>query len=63
MPLEFGLQIPRFTWPGGPAETRDRLAERGRRRRGARASRSIWVMDHFLQIPPVGPHWEDMLES
>jgi F420-dependent oxidoreductase-like protein len=24
---------------------------------------SIWVMDHFLQIPSVGPHWEDMLDS
>jgi F420-dependent oxidoreductase-like protein len=23
----------------------------------------LWVMDHFLQIPQVGPHWEDMLES
>jgi F420-dependent oxidoreductase-like protein len=21
------------------------------------------VMDHFLQIPPVGRHWEDMLDS
>jgi F420-dependent oxidoreductase-like protein len=20
-------------------------------------------MDHFLQIPPVGPHWEEMLDS
>ena len=27
MPLEFGLQMPRFTFPGGPAETRHRLTD------------------------------------
>ena len=24
---------------------------------------SLWVMDHFLQIPQIGREWEDMLES
>jgi F420-dependent oxidoreductase-like protein len=24
---------------------------------------SLWVMDHFVQIPQVGREWEDMLES
>ena len=24
---------------------------------------SLWVMDHFLQIPQVGREWQDMLES
>ena len=62
MPLEFGLQIPRFTWPGGPGETRERLTEIAAAAEEA-GFRSIWVMDHFLQIPPVGPHWEDMLDS
>ena len=62
VPLEFGLQIPRFTWPGGPAETRDRLAEVAAAAEDAGFT-SVWVMDHFLQIPPVGPHWEDMLDS
>ena len=62
MPLEFGLQIPRFTWPGGPAETRARLTEVAAAAEDAGFT-SIWVMDHFLQIPYVGPHWEDMLES
>jgi F420-dependent oxidoreductase-like protein len=62
MPLEFGLQMPRFIFPGGPAETRDRLSELAVTAEGAGFT-SIWVMDHFLQIPPVGPHWEDMLES
>jgi F420-dependent oxidoreductase-like protein len=62
VPLEFGLQMPRFTFPGGPAETRDRLSELAVAAEGAGFT-SIWVMDHFLQIPQVGPHWEDMLES
>jgi F420-dependent oxidoreductase-like protein len=62
VPLEFGLQIPRFTWPGGPAETRPRLTEIAAAAEDA-GFRSIWVMDHVLQIPPVGPHWEDMLDS
>ena len=62
MPLEFGLQMPRFTFPGGPAETRHRLTELAAGAEDAGFS-SLWVMDHFLQIPQVGPHWEDMLES
>jgi F420-dependent oxidoreductase-like protein len=62
MSLEFGLQIPRFTFPGGPAETRARLTDIVAVAEDAGFS-GLWVMDHFLQIPPVGPHWEDMLES
>jgi F420-dependent oxidoreductase-like protein len=62
MTLEFGLQIPRFTWPGGPGETRTRLSEIAAAAEDAGFT-SIWVMDHFLQIPPVGPHWEEMLDS
>ena len=62
MPLEFALQIPRFTWPGGPAELGPRLATIARSAEDAGFS-SIWVMDHFLQIPQVGREWEDMLDS
>ena len=62
MPLEFGLQMPRFTFPGGPAETRHRLTDLAAGAEDAGFT-SLWVMDHFLQIPQVGPHWEDMLES
>jgi F420-dependent oxidoreductase-like protein len=62
MPLEFGLQMPRFTFPGGPAETRLRLTELAAAAEDAGFT-SLWVMDHFLQIPQVGRHWEDMLES
>ena len=62
MPLRFELQIPSFTWPGGPAEIADRL----RRIVGTAEDvgfSGIWVMDHFRQIPTNGPAWHDMLES
>jgi len=62
MTLAFGLQLPRFDWPGGPAETRGRLADVAVAAEEAGFT-SLWVMDHFLQIPPVGRHWEDMLDS
>jgi F420-dependent oxidoreductase-like protein len=62
MTLEFGLQIPRFTWPGGPAEARSRLTDISAAAEDAGFT-SLWVMDHMLQIPQVGSHWEDMLES
>jgi F420-dependent oxidoreductase-like protein len=57
--LEFGLQISRFGWDGA---TRDALAAVARAAEDAGFT-SLWVMDHFLQIPQVGREWEDMLES
>jgi F420-dependent oxidoreductase-like protein len=62
MTMRFGLQIGRFTWPGGPAETGARLAAIARAAEDAGFS-SLSVMDHFVQIPTVGREWEDMLES
>ena len=62
MPLRFGLQIGRFTWPGGSAETASRLATIAARAEEVGFG-SIAVMDHFVQIPSVGREWEDMLES
>jgi F420-dependent oxidoreductase-like protein len=60
--LRFGLQIPRFAWPGGKEHTAERLVSVARAAERAGFS-SLWVMDHFIQIPQVGREWEDMLES
>ncbi|MDQ4097017.1 MAG: TIGR03560 family F420-dependent LLM class oxidoreductase, partial [Actinomycetota bacterium] len=62
MPLDFGLQIASFTWPGGPAELAARLAGIARTAEEVGFT-SIWVMDHFRQIPQVGRQWDDMLDS
>jgi F420-dependent oxidoreductase-like protein len=62
MTLEFGLQVSRFGFPGHPATTASTLAEIARAAEDAGFT-SLWVMDHFLQIPQVGREWEDMPES
>jgi F420-dependent oxidoreductase-like protein len=62
MTLDFGLQISRFGFPGHPATTAGSLAEMARAAEDAGFT-SLWVMDHFLQIPQIGREWEDMLES
>ncbi len=60
--MKIGLQIPNFTWPGGPAQLAPKLraiaqtADEG-------GLASLWVMDHFFQIPPVGAAELDMLEG
>jgi F420-dependent oxidoreductase-like protein len=60
--MRLGLQIPRFTWPSGPAGIGSRLAEIARTADEAGFA-SLWVMDHFFQIRNVGEFSEPMLES
>lgn len=60
--LAFGLQISSFQWPDSSQTTPDRLRAITASARQA-GFESIWVMDHFRQIPQVGRAWEDMLES
>jgi len=60
--MKLGLQIRYFTWPGGPVELGSRLAEIARTAEGAGYD-SIWVMDHYFQIPMVGAAEMDMLEA
>lgn len=60
--MKIGLQIPNFTWPGGPPQMAGKLAEIARAAEGA-GFYSVWVMDHFFQIVTVGPHELDMLEG
>jgi F420-dependent oxidoreductase-like protein len=60
--MKIGLQIPNFTWPGGPAQISGKLAEIARAADDA-GFYSLWVMDHFFQIGMIGPPENDMLES
>ncbi len=60
--LRFGLQVQHFGGPGGPAGLADRLADIARAAEAAGFT-SLWVMDHFRQIPQVGPAWADLPEA
>ena len=59
--LRFGLQVSSFAWPDGSGAVGEHLRSVAQ---AAEASGfdSIWAMDHFRQIPQVGPEWADMLE-
>jgi F420-dependent oxidoreductase-like protein len=60
--MRVGLQIPRFTWPGGDAQIGSRLAEIASTA-DDNGFASLWVMDHFFQIQMVGAAEEPMLEG
>src|SRR5258708_37194758 len=60
--MQVGLQIPDFTWPGGPARLGADLAAVARAADDA-GFEFISVMDHFFQIPVVGPADHEMLEA
>jgi F420-dependent oxidoreductase-like protein len=60
--VRIGLQIPSFTWPEGNTGIGPKLAEIGRTADEAGFA-SLWVMDHFFQIGPVGEPDEPMLEG
>ena len=60
--MKVGLHISDFTWDGGPAELRFRLAEIVARAELAGVDR-ISVMDHVWQIGPIGPPEREMLEA
>jgi F420-dependent oxidoreductase-like protein len=60
--VKIGLQVPSFTWPGGPARIAGTLAEIARAADDT-GFHSLWVMDHFFQISMVGPPEQDMLEG
>lgn len=59
--MRVGLQVPYFTWLNGPpvGEAFGGVAHRAE----AVGLDSLWVMDHFFQIPGVGPPEFDMLEA
>jgi hypothetical protein len=60
--VKIGLQLPDFTWPGGPATLGADLATIARTADDAGFD-FLAVMDHFFQIGVVGPPENDMLEA
>jgi F420-dependent oxidoreductase-like protein len=60
--MKLGLQIPYFTWAGGPDALGKNLGQIATTAEDAGFD-SIWVMDHFFQIPFVGAAEQDMLEA
>jgi F420-dependent oxidoreductase-like protein len=60
--MKIGLQVPSFTWPDGAAGIGARLAGIARTAEAAGFS-SLWLMDHYFQIPGIGPAENDMLEG
>ena len=60
--MKIGLQVNNFTWEGGDARLGETFGALGRRAEGAGFD-SLWVMDHFFQIPGIGPVEWPMLES
>ena len=62
VPLRFGLQIPRFEPLGDASALGGNLVAVARAAEQVGFT-SLWVMDHFLQIPQVGREWEQMLDS
>jgi F420-dependent oxidoreductase-like protein len=60
--VQIGVQIPDFTFPNGPAKLGADLAAIGRAADEAGFG-FIAVMDHFFQIPVIGPADREMLEA
>jgi F420-dependent oxidoreductase-like protein len=60
--VQIGLQIPDFTWPGGPGQLGSDLATVARTADEAGFD-YLAVMDHFFQIGSVGPADHAMLEA
>jgi len=60
--LRFALHLGQFNFAGGKASARAELNALARSAEEAGFD-SIYVMDHFRQIPQLGRSWEDFLES
>ncbi|GAA2572438.1 LLM class F420-dependent oxidoreductase [Microbacterium binotii] len=60
--MEFGIHIADFTWKSGPAQLGPALAAHVRNAEAAGIQR-ITVMDHFWQLPGIGPVDHEMLEA
>lgn len=59
----FGLQIPSFTYPGVAEEALFETIASIAVTAESAGFDSLWVMDHYYQIPSVGPRTDPMLEA
>ncbi len=60
--MKIGLQVPYFTWPGGPEQLGATFGDVANRADQCGFA-SFWVMDHFFQLPGLGQPDQDMLEA
>jgi F420-dependent oxidoreductase-like protein len=61
--IRLGLQIPNFTYPGvAPSELFERVSDVAVAAEGAGFD-TVMVMDHFYQLPLLGPPEDEMLEG
>ena len=60
--LDFGIQLSVFNFEGSPQATANQLGDIAAAAENIGFS-SMWLMDHFIQIPQVGPEWMDLLEA
>ncbi len=60
--IKIGLQLNRFLYAGGDAAIASTVAKAARQAEEAGLA-SLWVMDHFFQIPPNGAAEQPLLEG
>lgn len=60
--MQFGLQVSSFDSVAGPDQIGPRFLDIARRADQTGLA-SLWVMDHYFQIPEVGPAEQNMLEG
>lgn len=60
--MRLGFQVDRFVYPGGGAGIGPGFAAAARRAEEAGFA-SFWVMDHFFQLPHIGPVDDPVLEG
>ena len=60
--MKIGLQVAVFTWEGGPPVIAGTLADIARTAEAA-GFHSLWLMDHYFQMAPLGGPELDMLEA
>lgn len=60
--LRFGLQIPSFSFAAGDDQIFERVAALASAAEES-GFESVWVMDHFYQLPPLGGPDQPMLEA